>query len=245
MEHIESAIARHQRIAFQFSGGRDSTAALYLLRPWWGRMSVYHVDTGDQFPELREVVQKVECEVPLVRVHTDAKAVRAMYGMPSDVVPFENTTVGRSLSGLQAHLSDRMSCCWRTLMDPLHRAMKIDGITLIVRGVRADEFAGGLPIRSGHVEDGFELLYPIEDWSAQDVDSYIERHGLPVAPFYRHGMSQAPECMGCTAWWGEGRAQYMRQFHPQAHAQFLDGARTIKREVARQMRLLDKEIDHG
>jgi hypothetical protein len=50
---LEDAFRRHERIAFQFSGGRDSMAAAWLLRPYWDRMDLLPPGHGDQFPETR------------------------------------------------------------------------------------------------------------------------------------------------------------------------------------------------
>ncbi len=92
-DHTASAFARHKRIAFQFSGGRDSTAALYLLRAYWSRMTVIHLDTGDQFPETREVVVAVgrdllEAGVDLVVIHSDVSRYREQVPQPSSVKQF-------------------------------------------------------------------------------------------------------------------------------------------------------------
>ena len=66
---------RHGRGALQFSGGKDSLALVYLLRPQWDRLTLYHVDTGDLLPEVREIVDTVEAMVPdFRRIETDAKA---------------------------------------------------------------------------------------------------------------------------------------------------------------------------
>jgi 3'-phosphoadenosine 5'-phosphosulfate sulfotransferase (PAPS reductase)/FAD synthetase len=244
-EAITDAFDRHERVAFQFSGGRDSTAALYAMRDCWPFMSVYHLDTGDQFPELRRVVRQVEEDVPIVRVQTDVRAVRRERGMPSDIVPFDNTAIGRDLSGRTVKIISRMECCAEALMNPLHERVLADGNTLLVRGTRLDEFKGGLPIRSGYREGSLELLYPIEHWTAADVTGFLKDNGLPLAPFYDLGMEQAPECMGCTAWWGEGRAEYMRQVHPEEHRAYMQNLRLIRGEITRQLQALDEEVDHG
>ena len=47
MEAAAHAVARHEKIGFQFSGGRDSVAALHVMRPHWDRMAIYITDTGD------------------------------------------------------------------------------------------------------------------------------------------------------------------------------------------------------
>jgi 3'-phosphoadenosine 5'-phosphosulfate sulfotransferase (PAPS reductase)/FAD synthetase/ubiquinone/menaquinone biosynthesis C-methylase UbiE len=235
---IASAFTRHARIGFQFSGGRDSTAALYLLRPYWDRMTVYHLDTGDQFPETRAVVAQVEKDVPLVRIYSDVAKVREQHGLASDLVPVDNTDIGRMVSGRQVKLQSRYDCCARTLMLPMHERMRRDGITLIVRGQRDDEYAAP-PKRSGESGDGFEVLYPIQTWTGEQVSAYLKDNGLPLAQFYERGARRAPECMGCTAWWDEGRAGYMRDHHPEAFEAYRANMKTIRIEIDRQYQMLE------
>lgn len=237
---IESAFARHDRIAFQFSGGRDSVAALFRLRPFWHRMTVYHLDTGDQFPETREVVQRVERMLPrrMVRIEGNVEAVREQFGLPSDVLPVDNTPIGRMVSGRATKLQSRYDCCARSLMNPMHARMVADGITLIVRGQRDDEYDAP-PLRSGDVQGGIEVLYPVQDWSAERVMRYLKDNQLPLAPFYDAGMKRAPECMGCTAWWDEGRPAYLKQWHPVAFAAWRDRMGAVRGEINRQLAMLE------
>lgn len=236
---VVSAFKRHQRIGFQFSGGRDSTAALYLLRDYWPRMTIYHLDTGDQFPETQAVVRAVEAETgPMVRITTDVHASRDEFGFPSDLVPVDNTYVGRLLSGRSVKLVSRYECCAKNLMLPMHQRILDDGITLLIRGQRDDEYVKQ-PLRSGDVENGLEVLYPIQDWSGAQVSEYLVANSHPIAPFYERGARRAPECMGCTAWWDEGRAQYMRDHHPAAYTDYAVNMKTIRIEIDRQYAMLD------
>ncbi|MNX68833.1 hypothetical protein D3C86_1000310 [compost metagenome] len=240
--------ARHAgHVAFQFSGGRDSTTALYKLRSRWSEMTVYHVDTGDQFPEARAVVQQVfadlaAADVAVITLTGNVALTRERIGYPSDVVPTDCTEIGRMVSGSGLKLIDRYQCCALNLMNPLHAQMRDDGITLIVRGQRDDEYAAP-PMRSGDSADGFEVLYPIQSWSAAQVDEYIRAHALPVAPFYAAGTRRAPECMGCTAWWDEGRAQYMRQHHPEQHRVVMARMADIKEAIGKQLAWLNSEME--
>lgn len=239
MDAIESAFARHDRIGFQFSGGRDSTAALFKLREYWPRMTIYHTDTGDQFPETREVVRQVEAIVgQIVRVQGDVAGVRAAHGLASDLVPVDNMEFGRKVSGRDVKIISRYDCCFRSLMLPTHQRLIDDGITLVIRGQRDDEYAVQ-PLRSGDVVDGLEVLYPIQDWTGEEVSAYLNSNGLPIAPFYAAGVKRAPECMGCTAWWDEGRAQYMRDHHPAAFKSYAANMKTIRIEIDRQYAMLD------
>lgn len=242
MHEVEEAFARHERIGFQFSGGRDSTAALYLLRPMWSRMTVYHLDTRDQFPETRRVVSEVAKEVPVVRICSDVHEVRFLHGLPSDIVPVDASAVGRMVSGRPTMLQSRYDCCARTLMNPLHERMRADRVTLLVRGQRDDEYSSP-PLRSGDSADGFEVLYPIQAWSGDDVSAYLRSNDLPLAPFYERGMRRAPECMGCTAWWDEGRAAYLKQYHPEDYAAFIARMAVVRAEINHQAGYLAAELE--
>lgn len=232
---IESAFIRHERIGFQFSGGRDSTAALYLLRDYWDRMTVYHLDTGDQFPETRNVVALVEADMgrPMTRITTDVVADRVKNGYPVDLVPVDNTDFGRKVSGQSLKLTGRYDCCWRNLMKPMHDRMLADDITLLVRGQRDDEYSIQ-PMRSGDVLDGQEVLYPIQEWNAEMVTKYIVENSLPISLFYERGMPHGCDCMGCTAWWDDGHGEYLKNHHPAHHVVYLRNMGKIAEAIKRQ-----------
>jgi 3'-phosphoadenosine 5'-phosphosulfate sulfotransferase (PAPS reductase)/FAD synthetase len=237
---LEDAFRRHDRIAFQFSGGRDSMAAAWVLKPWWDRITFYHLDTGDQFPETRAAVSAFEKILgkPIARIQTDVHAIRMEHGLPSDVVPVDNTAIGRLVSGRNTRIQGRYDCCARALMNPMHQRMLADGITLIIRGQRDDEYARP-PLRSGDVQGGIEVLYPVQHMSAEAVDKLVAKAGLPVAPFYARGMKRAPECMGCTAWWDEGRAAYLREHHPSEYDTYVQRMQVLRRAIDRQLAELE------
>ena len=245
---IEQAFNRHERVGLQFSGGRDSTATLYLLREYWPKMTIYHLDTGDQFPETRKVVQDVRRDLQAVGcdltiVQSDVFAVRKAHGLPSDLVPVDNHNfVGRQVSGATQPIQSRYECCARTLMAPLHDRIRADGITLLIRGQRDSEYVTP-PFRSGEVADGLEFLYPIQSWTDGDVMAFIREHNLPVAPFYESGAKRAPECLGCTAWWDEGRSTYMKKHHPLEHRVLLDRLVLVRNAIAKQMQWLNHELE--
>lgn len=236
---IASAFSRHHRVGFQFSGGRDSTAALYLLRDYWNRMTVYHLDTGDQFPETRAVVEAVERDMgrALTRIDGDVASVREQHGLATDLVPVDNTAFGRRVSGKGVKLQSRYECCYRSLMAPMQARMVADGITLIVRGQRDDEYATP-PLRTGEKDSGMEALYPIQSWTGDQVSAYLVDNNLPLAPFYERGARRAPECMGCTAWWDEGRAAYLEKWHPTAFARYQQRITIVKHEIHQQYAIL-------
>lgn len=236
-----SALERHEHVAFQLSGGRDSIAALFSMRAFWNRLTVYHLDTGDQFPETRAVVDAVSRLIPVTRIASSSKQYRDQVGLPSDVVPVDNLPFGRMVSGNPIKIVSRYDCCGAVLMLPLYQRMVSDGITLIVRGQRDVDYTQA-PIRSGQSDGTFEVLFPIQHWTDADVDSFIRELKLPVGDFYEAGMSTTPDCMGCTAWWGEGRLDYLRERYPDKHAEVVDKITLIKNEIDRQYNTIAQEI---
>lgn len=217
-ELIEAAFGRHEKIALQVSGGRDSLACLYLLRPWWDRVTVYWLNTGAPFPETLETMERVRAEVPhFVEIAGNQPQVIAQFGIPSDIVPTSRTPMGlRAASSLAPAIQDRNDCCARSIMLPMHARVIADGATLIIRGQKNDDAIKG-PLRSGAVLEGIEFLYPIEDWSDAAVMHYLRSNGLPIPRFYAM-LDGAPDCMTCSAYWEHGVASYLKQYHPAAYA---------------------------
>lgn len=208
-------IARHHRIALQLSGGKDSLACLYLMRPWLDRITVYWLNTGRAFPETLRTLEAVKPFIPhFVEITSDVDAVHAQSGIPSDIVPASSTPLGRLVGHAAPAIQDRYSCCFQTVMRPMHERMLADGVTLIIRGQRNDDPLKPA-LRSGQVDGGIEYLFPIEDWSARQVLAYLREQGAPIPRFYEM-LDEAPDCMTCSAWWDKGSAKYLKRYHGEA-----------------------------
>lgn len=223
---------RHSKIALQVSGGRDSLASLYLMRPYWDRLTVYWLNTGDAFPETVAVMDEVRALVPhFVEIAGKQPETVRDFGIPTDILPVSGTPIGIMGAGTGTLMQDRYSCCWRSLMEPMHRKMMDDGITLIVRGQREDDRLKA-PIQTGSVIDGIEYLFPIEAWTAEEVNIYLETEiGIELPKFYQT-MKITPDCMTCSAWWEENRAQYLKANHPEKYELYQNRLEIIRTAVA-------------
>jgi phosphoadenosine phosphosulfate reductase len=243
MTHIDDVFDRHERIALQLSGGRDSLAVLYLLRPYWPKITVYWCNSGAPFPETLETMGRVRAEVPnFIEIAGQQREVVDAFGLPSDIVPVSRTPLGRQIAGGSAPLlQDRYDCCARSMMNPTHQRMLDDGITLIIRGQRNSDSLKS-PLRSGAVVDGFELLFPIEDWTSADVMDYLRAEQIPVPRFYTM-LEHAPDCMTCSAYWEEGAAKYLKQHHPDAHAEVQRRLDTINAAVSEHIAAFNIEVN--
>lgn len=234
-ETAEQTFARHQgRIAFQFSGGKDSTAALLLLKQYWDRFTVYFCNSGDMLPETVHFVEDFARQLPYFqRIEGRVFTVKARFGIPSDVVPWSSTQTAHELNaGKTVQLQDRVACCYRSIMEPLHQRMQRDGITLIIRGQKtADSLKG--PFVSGEVSDGMEAFYPIQDWTDEDCFSYLRAAGVAIPRYYTEGLVHSGDCLGCTAWVAEeDRASYLKKNHPERFPQYRKEIMMIAASVA-------------
>jgi phosphoadenosine phosphosulfate reductase len=208
--------AQHEKIAFQFSGGKDSLAALYTVKKHWDRMTVYWLDTGDAVPEVRDFVLKVFAELPHTAIVCgDQPRQIATFGWPSDLVSAENTlfaAVTQKVSG--PVLRERSECCQYSLMQPLHARMIADGVTLIIRGQKSCDKRKS-PLRSGDRQAGIQVYFPIENWSDEEVVQYLRDIDVGLPPFYDL-LRSSPDCLTCTAYLDENRKQFLKERHPEA-----------------------------
>lgn len=226
---------RHERVALQISGGKDSLATLHLFKPWWDRLAVFWLNPGDPFPETVALMETIRAKVPcFVEVAGRQKEVIAQDGWPSDVVPQGHTTDGNFVFGpTPFKVQTRLSCCYRALMLPMHEKMTELGVTCIIRGKRSEE-RDKTPSRSGETHSGFELIYPIWDWSEADVLAYLAANKVPLPESYQHA-GHSLDCMSCTAWWGEGLSRYLAAKHPDRHKEYVRRITLIKTAISEQM----------
>lgn len=232
---------RHWRGALHFSGGKDSLALVYMLRPQWSKLTLYHVDTGDLLPEVYEIVDMVERMVPnFVRIQTNARQSMREVGLPSDLVPTTSTAAGMAIGASKHRIIDRFSCCILNLMMPMHQRMVADRVSLVIRGTKRVDM-DRLPAVSGDTQLGYELWFPLQEWSNAQVFTYLQSVNAPICRVYSHKV-QAPECATCPAWWSEGRAEYLARYHPELFARYRENLAVVAAEVAPHWTALQREM---
>jgi 3'-phosphoadenosine 5'-phosphosulfate sulfotransferase (PAPS reductase)/FAD synthetase len=239
-----SPLDRHEKIALSWSGGKDSTAVLHMLGRELHRMTVYHVDTGDLLPEMREHVRAFEGLIPnFVRINTNVAQWNIEHGLPTDLLPHSAHRIGQLMGEDKIRLVSRYDCCAANLMAPLYDRVMADGNTLLIRGTKRCDMRR-LPVQSGEAPDGIELWYPLLDFSHADVFDYLVQHHIPMPRLYQH-MTNAPECARCTAWWREGRGAYLAKFYPVLAQQYQARLRLIAGEIGPSIDALAGELDAG
>jgi 3'-phosphoadenosine 5'-phosphosulfate sulfotransferase (PAPS reductase)/FAD synthetase len=219
--------------AFQLSGGKDSTAALLHIQDHWAEINVYALDSGDMFPEQKAFIMDLQLllQKPIRWVQGQQDMVIQTMGIPSDLIPFENTAQSWTAGNAQQPLmQSKGDCCFHSKMKPMYDRMVEDGVTTIIRGQRkVDQYKG--PLTSGDKVLGIEVWYPIENWSDQQVDDYLRYRGW-MPPLYGHGLTRSGDCMTCSAWLGDQRPAYLAKYHPK-QARILEQRLQLIRDATR------------
>lgn len=215
---LEEFYSRHDKVGVLFSGGKESLALLYLLKPYWHKTVFVWVDTESNLPEIVALMDKVKAMVPhFMRVASCQRHFVKCHGHPSDVVPLSLSEVGQFYTGARKiSVCSRYECCKHNIWDAVEAAVSVSNITGWVKGQR-NEDKEVAPFERYFKAGGkdCEMVYPLREWTYAQVLQFLERNGVEIDERLRLPHSTSLDCWGCTAYW-DGHADrdaYMRKHH--------------------------------
>jgi 3'-phosphoadenosine 5'-phosphosulfate sulfotransferase (PAPS reductase)/FAD synthetase len=244
--NLDTFFSRHDRVALMFSGGRDSIACLHLVKPYMDKVTVVWANTGANFPEIESYMDVVRSQVPrFLEVFTDqAKSIEAN-GYPTDVLPISYVQFGQLLTSPKPiKLRASYDCCAENFWNPVEAKIRELGMTGVIRGQRADEFYRS-PVVSGHVYNGVEYVFPISDWSSEDVLSYLREQGEEITERLQMAHSSL-DCWNCTAFLSgsEDRMKYVKKHYPEKYEKVVHIFKQIDNAVTSEMAGLHKILEY-
>lgn len=202
-----SPIERHNKIALQYSGGKDSIACLELLKDHLEKITVVWMNTGAAYPETISHMETIRQSVPhFLEIKSDQESDIRAFGYPVDFQPLRPTSLP---------LQSWMACCSRNMWQPTYDGIKAEGFTLVIRGQKKSDMRQA-QIANGHIDrQGIEYFFPLEDWSDDDVYTFLEARGLSLPASYRWAGTSL-DCWNCTAYLDEREKELrnMRFHHP-------------------------------
>lgn len=232
------------KVYVSFSGGKDSTVLLDIVRQEFPKVKAIYVDTGLEFPEIKQFIKTVD-NVEILRPEMSFKQVIEQYGYP--VISKEIAyTIYYARKGSQWAI-DRLNgkhsygnhqkykflldadfkissiCCDIMKKRPVKKFEKQTGLHPIV-GTMADE---GGQRKSAYLRNGCNsfsgtrpMSTPLGFWKEEDIWEYIHKFKLLYCSIYDCGYDRTG-CMFCM--FGAhlekepNRFQLMKQTHPQIY----------------------------
>lgn len=207
-----------------FSGGKDSTVLLHLVRSLYPDVPAIFSDTGLEYPEIREFVKSVD-NVIWLKPAMSFKAVIEKYGYPviskeqAQYIREVRTSKSDRLRQIRTHGNKygrgRVSAKWWPLVNapfmvsekccdiikkaPAREYEKLSGNHPII-GVMADESSKRVQdfLRFGcnAFDANRPISRPLGFWTESDIWEYLRRFNVPYSPIYDMGYRRTG-CMFC------------------------------------------------
>lgn len=169
------------RFAVTSSFGADATVLLHLVSEVAPDVPVLFLDTGFHFDETLDFRRQVARDLGLT----------VLAVQPDLSIDQQATRYGADL-----HQVDPDACCRMRKTMPLRRALaNFDGWATGVRRAQTPERAATPIIEARqHADRWLVKVAPLATWTDQDVDDYLDKHGLPRNPLTDRGYRS----IGCT-----------------------------------------------
>ena len=223
-------LAEGETAALQFSGGKDSTALLYLARPYLDRITVLFGDTGAVYPHVREYVERTCSKLgATLRIVCPSESVHGYterVGLPADIVPVEASDLVPVSGGVR--LQPYTRCCAAMLWSPLQQAVRELGVKVVLRGSKASDTRISVP--DGHVEDGIIYRSPLWHWSDADIMAYLEREEAELPKHYPE-VPDSLDCWICSAHLphhGAAKLRWTKRNYPELYEVAADRIRKVR-----------------
>lgn len=212
------------KVFVAFSGGKDSTVLLHLVRRLIPNTIGVFADTGLEFPEIKEFVNTFD-NIEIVRPKKDFRTVIMEYGYPLISKDLADTLHGakqnpnslrmKKLDGSMKGTSKFDQSRWKYLLDapfelnnkccdifkkkPMLEFQKHKGLYPYI-GSQAHESQlrekNWVMNGCNSFKKGHEKSLPLSTWTEKDIWDYIKLYGLEVAKPYAMGYRRTG-CIYC------------------------------------------------
>ena len=162
------------RLVLSSSFGLQAAVMLHLVSELAPEIPVVWLDTGYLFPETyqyaEELIEQLELDIKIYQPKISAARQEALYGKL-----WEQGEEGNTRYGLI------------NKVEPMNRALQELGADIWMSGLRRSQSSTRVDRQFAEQQKQTLKVYPILDWSDQEVCSYFQKHKLPKHPLEKEG----------------------------------------------------------
>jgi 3'-phosphoadenosine 5'-phosphosulfate sulfotransferase (PAPS reductase)/FAD synthetase len=211
---VQKALATHKTTCVSWSGGKCSTAVLYMALQYKPDILVLNNDTGVEYPETRKYIKEMTEKWHLnIRIN---KPITTFWR----IVKREGFPQMRALGIDKKKRPSVPYCCKALKEEPVRQAYKryevqgdLDGLRVAESRVRTFAIAG---FGQYYFTKSYNVwrYHPIALWTQVDLDKYFTDNKIPINPLYLKGFTRTG-CMPCTAfkYWAENLSKYQPKMY--------------------------------
>jgi len=215
-ENISRCLSIAKKPVVSFSGGKDSCVMLDLVLEQAPDTDVVFYDSGAEFPETYEVIDKA-CE----RYNKAIKIIEPEWNM-IDLIKYKYQEGGDP------------DFKYELVLKPSSFAAEKFGYDMFFVGLRKEESKGRFFALTRmndcfywNKERRYYLAYPLRHVSSESVFAYMRAHGLPAHPIYDDERIRVPRFeRRVSAWAGDvqsrhGRYMWLKITHPDIYEKLI------------------------